>query len=320
MHQEWKEAEQNVNDVNQAKLDEYNAVWKDQQTNIAQKMEMMKLVATKYDDQITYNTAKMHDFTKLAEFQQTERDHHEDRVEKSKVVELQTEKLKKQIEQMNGVNEDALIKLADRVIDGDPSALAQMGRSTGSMTNAQNMIAKRLNERGLTVQDLEANKKRWGGDVSQSKLAGSMEQRVLAATGEVQRAIPIALEASNNMPRGKAVPLNVLRQKEQQYMSDPKWNAFLVANQTLAKAYGRAMNPQGIPRVSEAMESEKRGFLDMAQSPEAYKTQLQMLWREVQNSMEAVRETRTPTNAPVGAFPDVPEKQGGGGGGWKVIQ
>jgi hypothetical protein len=312
MHQEWKEAEQNVNDVNQAKLDEYNAVWKDQQTNIAQKMEMMKLVATKYDDQITYNTAKMHDFTKLAEFQQTERDHHEDRVEKSKVVELQTEKLKKQIEQMNGVNEDALIKLADRVIDGDPSALAQMGRSTGSMTNAQNMIAKRLNERGLTVQDLEANKKRWGGDVSQSKLAGSMEQRVLAATGEVQRAIPIALEASNNMPRGKAVPLNILRQKEQQYMSDPKWNAFLVANQTLAKAYGRAMNPQGIPRVSEAMESEKRGFLDMAQSPEAYKTQLQMLWREVQNSMEAVRETRTPNNAPVGAFPDVPSKQGGG--------
>jgi hypothetical protein len=204
MHQEWKEAEQNVNDVNQAKLDEYNAVWKDQKTNIDQKMEMMKLVATKYDDQITYNTAKMHDFTKLAEFQQKERDHHDERLEKSqkmmKDMELLDGRIKAQHEQEMANYDDA----ADRFVKGDKNARTQaIGRGGASAATNWNAAVQRAMQRnGLSNDDVMANAVAYD---SRKVEAGTIARRggqIAVAADEVARLLP-QLQALSAASPGK---------------------------------------------------------------------------------------------------------------------
>src|SRR5580765_7261359 len=99
----------------------------------------------------------------------------------------------------------------------------------------------------------------------------------------MKAAIPLALESSRNLPRGQFVPINQLIQMGQQATSNPQYNDFLVKNQTLAKAYGRAMNPQGIPRVSENAEAKAEGILSKATSQQAYEVQARALWQEAEN-------------------------------------
>jgi hypothetical protein len=88
------------------------------------------------------------------------------------------------------------------------------------------------------------------------------------------------------------VPLNKLIQAYEAGTSNPAYNDFLIANMSLMKAYGRAMNPQGVPRVSEAMEAKAIGVLSMATSPQAYEVQVRRLMLEVAASKRAVAQTR----------------------------
>ena len=119
-----------------------------------------------------------------------------------------------------------------------------------------------------------------------------MEQRIETAAGEVEQFAPLAVEASNNLPRGQFVPLNRLKQMGQAALSNPQYNDFLVKNISLAKAYGRAMNPQGVPRVSEQMEAKAEGLLDKAISREAYIVQVKALQQEVAATRRAIVGTR----------------------------
>lgn len=309
--EEWKEAETRVNDINRAKLDEYEMVWKDDKASIDQKMQMMQLVATKYNDEKTYNIAKLRDFEKLAEFEQKERDAQDLREQRSGLISAQVTNLNKKTEMMQGMGQQALKDLADRAIDGDPSALSQMGRSIGSMSAAQNMISARLQERGLTLQDMESNKKKWGGEVSYQRAAGTQAARVESAGNEVANLVPQAIETSRKLPREKLVPWNKLAQQFEAGTSDPKYYDFALANFALLNAYVRAMNPTGQPRITERLEAHASGILSQAIDQKSYEVQVRRLWQEVQSSKAAVSQTREGAKG-AEPFPNIPSNGGAG--------
>ena len=94
------------------------------------------------------------------------------------------------------------------------------------------------------------------------------------------------------MPRGKFVPVNKLIQMFQAGTSDPKYNDFVVANFSLLNAYARAMNPTGTPHVNDRLEAHAIQLLGQAVGSEAYEVQVRRLWKEVQASKKAIKETR----------------------------
>jgi hypothetical protein len=146
----------------------------------------------------------------------------------------------------------------------------------------------------------------YSGEQSYGRTAGSQGARVENASNEVEQLIPQAVEASRNYARqgGKYVGLNKLFQAYDQGTSDPKYNDFVLANFSLINAYARAMNPQGVPRITERLEAHATGILSTATDERAYEVQVRRLWKEVQASKTATAKTaegRSPgdINAPV---------------------
>ena len=156
----------------------------------------------------------------------------------------------------------------------------------------------------------------FAGEVSYARSAGSTAQRAEFATNEVAVLLPQAVETSHEYLRGKLVPWNKIQNAIKRGESDPTFNDFEAANFALVNAYTRAMNPQGVPRITERLEQHAIGLLSDAISPQAYDTQLRRIWKEVQATKTAVAKTqegRSPgdINAPVPGL-DVPA--GGGRG------
>jgi hypothetical protein len=156
----------------------------------------------------------------------------------------------------------------------------------------------------------------YAGEVSYQRSAGSTSQRAEFATNEVAVLLPQAVETSHEYLRGKLVPWNKIQNAIKRGESDPTFNDFEAANFALINAYTRAMNPQGVPRVTERLEQHAIGLLSDAISPQAYDTQLRRIWKEVQATKTAVAKTqegRSPgdINAPVPGL-DTPAGAGRG--------
>lgn len=143
-----------------------------------------------------------------------------------------------------------------------------------------------------TSDDIKKFAADYAGEASYQRTAGSSGARVENATNEVEQVIPLAVQASKNFPRGQYVPVNKLINAWEQGTSDPRYNDFITKNFALINAYQRAMNPQGVPRIAERLETHAIGLLSEAVSSEAYETQVRALWQEVQSSKTAVSETR----------------------------
>lgn len=65
--QEWKQQADQAISSNQEKLQQYNAIWKDEQMDLDQKMEEYKIVAGMYNDQISWNLADQRNYTLLGQ-------------------------------------------------------------------------------------------------------------------------------------------------------------------------------------------------------------------------------------------------------------
>lgn len=320
--QEWKQATDEVRQNNQDKLSQYNAIWKDRKMNIDQKMEEIKIVASQFGDEITYNLASQRNYTALAQANEKDRQFNIMYGDKADKLHAEVQKIQEQVRVMKAQNDpNSLEALVQLRLTGDKSAANRVPFSARGQFSQ--MLGDEWKKRSMTADDQAKIDEQYVGDTAAQRMRGSMETRVKNATNEVSGLIPLALESSENLPRGKFVPINRIKQAVQKGSSNPQYNDFLINNMSLVKAYGRAMNPQGIPRVSEAAEAKADGLLDMAASPEAYRHQVYQLWKEIQVSNEAVEQTRS-NKSPDTAFPGTPPAGTGGGGGdtggWKVIK
>jgi hypothetical protein len=71
--EEWKAASEQMKSDNQAKLDQYELILKNKKMSMDMKLASMKLVATQYSDEITYNLAEQKNYTQLAMLNEREK-------------------------------------------------------------------------------------------------------------------------------------------------------------------------------------------------------------------------------------------------------
>jgi hypothetical protein len=199
----------------------------------------------------------------------------------------------------------------EEALTGNPNAFKGMRAGTPEYQAFSKRLAEVAEERGIPADKLARMQTGYAGETSYQRSAGTMAARVESASNEVAQLAPQAIQASQALPRGKFVPINKLRQAYEAGTSDPAYNDFLIANFSLERAYGRAMNPQGVPRVTEQQEAKAQGLLSMATSQQAYAVQVRRLLLEVEASKRAVAKTRegvepapkAPSAAPAGKPP-----------------
>lgn len=115
-------------------------------------------------------------------------------------------------------------------------------------------------------------------------------------------AIQQAANASAAVPRTTFVPLNELFQMTEASIGDPALRTFKIANQQLAEAWAKAMNPSG--QMTVAYFQTAKELLMTADSPEAYRAVLIQLNQYLDREMTSIQAAREHKPAPPITFPE----------------
>jgi hypothetical protein len=137
--------------------------------------------------------------------------------------------------------------------------------------------------------------------VSRARAIGARSGTVDVTARDAALSAKVALQRSDDVPRGDWVPLTQLKQAAERKGSNPALGKFDLANSALITAYAGTMSKGGVTSV----EAQKRAIdvLNTADSPEVYKAKVAQLIQETEIMQQAVRDVEAESGI------------GGGGGG-----
>ena len=227
----------------------------------------------------------------------------------------------------NGLDPATIKSMAERVVVGGEPLTAVAGR-LGSGTQGrrdlrdlQNEIARISAERGIGPGGVVAQRQETAAQGKASQVAGAQAGRVAVGLAEVRQFGPLAIQASDAIPRGNFTPLSKLTQLGESKISDVNQKVFLVRHQAFLNAYNLVASRAGI---SASDRDHNRSLLEMADSPEAYKAGAQAIMFEAEQAEQAAQSAmkvpRAGAPAPAAASSGGPKEgdTASGPGGAKV--
>ena len=125
--------------------------------------------------------------------------------------------------------------------------------------------------------------------------AAGIAGRIRFAEQELLQTIPLALEASDAIDRGKFVPFNKLSQLADSKMSDPALKTLKVYMTSLSNAYDVLSARGGTDAEKRA---HNREMFDTADSPEALRAALMAVQKETEIAGRAAEASMRPRGAP----------------------
>lgn len=316
---EWKQNTQRTIENNNVELEKYREILANKHANIDQMLAAMNVVASQYQNRIMFEQTQQKNSAaafamvdKLASAQAKLQGGYD------KLTGLYGDQRQQIVTQIDELNKNP--QLAQRLMQEKPTEWLKLKAAAGAFGITLNEPAQGTqplpkvastprsapamalqqyiqeytakNGHAPTSQEITDFSANYAGEQSYQRGAGSSAQRVENATNEVEQLIPQALESSRNLPRGKYVPWNKLQQQWEAGTSDPAYYDFSLANFSLMNAYARAMNPQGVPRITERLEAHAAGVLSVATDQKSYEVQVARLWKEVQASKNAIAQTQ----------------------------
>jgi len=123
---------------------------------------------------------------------------------------------------------------------------------------------------------------------ARARTLGVRGGNVDTSADEASRASRLALAASDEVPRGKWVPINVWKQKGLRAASNPEMKNFDLKNTSLITAYSQTMSKTGVNSVEAQKRAES--VLNTSDGPEAYRAGVEALLQEMDTVRQAVRD------------------------------
>jgi hypothetical protein len=176
---------------------------------------------------------------------------------------------------------------------GDTRALVGLGRGAQGAENIlkiQQRATALAKEQNMDASEVLANIANQAGVTSEARTLGTKSAHFGVAEKAMEESLPIALEASKEVPRTQFKALTELIQKGETQINDPKLKKFLIATDTAAKDYARTINPSGQTRESDIAYARK--LISTADSPEAYEAALQQLKVEAGVTKRAIQRQK----------------------------
>ena len=284
----WKEQTQAIEKQNRSESDRYDQIMADNKSTMDDKRRMIELEAMPSHDVAVAEAARRGDFEHISE-----------------LIDKRYELVGKMLDN----HRKAEVKLNEEAVRQDAIGLLDSGRQPVGRNTQYNAAvvaeARRIGiyERGMSETQVDQRiakaRQSWGAGIAganqSARTGAAMDVRITSAANEVARLIPITLESAKEISKYadfKWTALNQLRNSFLAGSSDPRYYNFLVNTESLLRAWGRAMNPTGVPRVSEVNNARIENVLSKTTSFEAYAGMLQQLWKEVQATKQSVEDTR----------------------------
>jgi hypothetical protein len=196
---------------------------------------------------------------------------------------------------------DTLRSMAEQYVDGgDKSVLQNLGRGAQGAANIvalRGEITKVAKERGLSGAQIAARMAEFAGTMAGQRTAGTRIANIEMAANEAQSLIPLARQASAEVPRSAFLPAAKGQIWLDKQTNDPAVRKFVAANNSLVNVYARAISPSGAPTVSD--KDHAREMLATAFDDKSYQAVLDQMEREISAARQAPQAVRSSFSAGV---------------------
>ena len=192
----------------------------------------------------------------------------------------------------SGLDPDTIESMAERVVLGGEKLSDVAGRlgsgvqGRRDLKDLQDAIARLSKEKGIGPSGIVAQRQETAAQGKASQVAGAQAGKVAVGLAEVRQFGPLAMQASDAVPRGNFTPLSKLIQLGEKKISDVNQKVFLVRHQALLNAYNLVAARAGI---SAADRDHNRELLEMSDSPEAYKAGVKAIMFEAEQAEQAAQ-------------------------------
>ena len=183
--------------------------------------------------------------------------------------------------------------MADQYLAGDRTVLQNLGRGAQGAANIVKLrqtIQQRAEDAGIDPKGIVNNFNEQAGALAGQRAIGTRAANISLAANEANNMIPIALDASEKLPRSQYMPWNQMVQTVQKGTSSPELASFVAATNSLVNSYVRAVSPSGVP--TDAMRQHAYDMLNAAQGPEAYKSVVNTMQLEMKAALQAPSQVR----------------------------
>lgn len=188
---------------------------------------------------------------------------------------------------------ETIADMAKQYRAGDTSVLTNLGRGAQGAENIVKLrreVTRQNQEIGLGGSDQAMQNAQYAGDKAGLRANSTRTAAVEYAANTANRAIDIANEAMDKVPRTQFVPVNRLIAMWQSNTGSPEQVAAATAVNTLANEYARVVSPTGVP--TEGSRNKASALLNSAQSHEQFKAVTAMMRREIMSAKGAAGDTR----------------------------
>ncbi|WP_206365673.1 D-Ala-D-Ala carboxypeptidase family metallohydrolase [Sphingomonas sp. AAP5] len=191
--------------------------------------------------------------------------------------------------------------MAQQYLAGDKTVLQGLGRGKqggAAIAQVRAAITKQALAQGMTGRDIAAQMADFSGVVASERATGTRTAQVELAATEAQRLAPLALAASDALPRAGWTPVAGAVQSVQSGTNDVRLRRFVTANNALVNTYARAVSPTGVPTVDA--QNHAREILNTAQDQASYHVVVQQMMKEIAAARAAPRDVRNDLRNNVG--------------------
>ena len=186
---------------------------------------------------------------------------------------------------------------AKQYLAGDRQAVAGFSRSATSRIALQNAIIEEATKQGMSPSEVAAKIAEYAGTTAGSRTVGQRAANISLAATEAEEMIGIVREASDKFGRTSFVPFNVAIKAYESGTGEPEIAAFGASLNALVNVYARAINPTGVPTVSD--KEHARAVLNTVQSPEQVNAVLRIIKQELEIAKKAPGTVREAIRAGV---------------------
>lgn len=182
---------------------------------------------------------------------------------------------------------------ARQYLTGDRQAVQGFARNATARIALQNEIVDEAARQGLSPEQTAAKMAEFSGTVAGSRTVGQRAANISLAATEAHEMLGIVKETSDSFARTNFVPWNMALRAYESGTGTPEIAAFGASVNALVNVYARAINPTGVPTVSD--KDHARAVLNTVQSPEQVDAVLGIIKRELEIAMKAPGQVREAT-------------------------
>ena len=180
--------------------------------------------------------------------------------------------------------------VAKQYLAGDRQAIQGFARNSTARIALQNAIVDEAAKQGMSPTETAAKIAEFAGTVAGSRTVGQRAANISLAATEAEEMIGIVKETSDKFGRTNFVPFNIALKAFETGTGQPEVAAFGASLNALVNVYARAINPTGVPTVSD--KEHARAVINAVQSPAQVDAVLGIIKRELEIAKRAPQTVR----------------------------